>query len=104
MGIFQRQDSFSQNNLVGDNYLPFTNLFDKGYRSHLAAWCCGRQLTLQPDYTKINMWFRGIQALQSTSIATDRSSNNHAVNVCKLSGILKRGLRRACNWVRLNDV
>eukprot|EP00957_Ditylum_brightwellii_P033215 2516550-Ditylum_brightwellii.AAC.1 len=50
------------------------------------------------------MQFRGIQTLQSASIVTDRSGNEHAVNICKLSGILKRGLTRAGDWGRLNDV
>jgi hypothetical protein len=103
-GIFQRQDMFSRNDTVESKHIPFTNIFDKGYRSRLAAWRCGRQLTLQPDYAKSDMRFRGIQTLQSASIATDRSGNECAVNVCKLSGILKRGLTSAGDWTRMNDV
>eukprot|EP00957_Ditylum_brightwellii_P077055 5855457-Ditylum_brightwellii.AAC.1 len=62
-GICQRQDSFSRNDLVNNQHLPFTNIFDKGYRSYLAAWHCRRQLMLQPDYTKSDMQFRGIHTL-----------------------------------------
>eukprot|EP00957_Ditylum_brightwellii_P191651 14591117-Ditylum_brightwellii.AAC.1 len=89
--------------LVNNQHLPFTNIFNKGYRSHLAACHCRRQLMLQPDYAKSNMRFRGIQTLQSVSIATDRSGNERAVNVCKLSGPLKRGLEKAGDWQRLNE-
>eukprot|EP00957_Ditylum_brightwellii_P155077 11804807-Ditylum_brightwellii.AAC.1 len=94
-GIFQQQEIFSRNDTVESKHIPFINIFDKGYRSCLAAWHCNRQLTLQPDYAKSNVQFRGIQTLQSASIATDRSGNEHAVNVYKLYGILKRGLIRA---------
>eukprot|EP00957_Ditylum_brightwellii_P210536 15365083-Ditylum_brightwellii.AAC.1 len=63
-----------------------------GYRSRLAAWRCGRQLTLQPDYAKSNMMFRGLQTIKSASVATDHSGNKPIMNLCKLLGVLKRGL------------
>ena len=37
-GIFKIQREFSEKDLVNAERLPFTNIFDKGYRNRLAAW------------------------------------------------------------------
>eukprot|EP00957_Ditylum_brightwellii_P105502 8042773-Ditylum_brightwellii.AAC.1 len=60
--------------------IPLLNIFNKGYRSCLAAWQSGRQLTMQPDYAKSNEKFCGIQMIKSASVATDCSGNKCAVN------------------------
>eukprot|EP00957_Ditylum_brightwellii_P204696 15340433-Ditylum_brightwellii.AAC.1 len=51
-GIFERQHEFCNNDLIEGEYLPFLNGLDKGYHTYLAAWQCGRQLTMQPNFAK----------------------------------------------------
>ena len=103
-GIFREQNEFSRKDLIDGEHLPYTNIFDKGYRSRLAAWRCGRQLTIQPDYAKSDRKFRAKETIQSASIATDRSANERAVRLCKRSGYLKRGLKTNGNLIRLDNV
>ena len=101
--IFGEQNNFSSNDLIAGNHLPFTNIFDKGYRSRLAAWRSGRQLTLQPDYARSDRKFHAKETIQSASIATDRSANERAVKICKMSSFLKRGLKNNGDPVRLDN-
>ena len=68
------------------------NVFDKGYRIRLAAWRNGHQLTLQPDFAKSDRKFRRKETLSSAQVAADRSGNERAVRLSKISGYLKRGL------------
>jgi len=41
--------------------------------------------------------------IASAAVATDRGGNEHAVRVCKESGVLKRGLYKAANMETLCD-
>ena len=102
-GIFKEQDDFSQSDIVEGHHIPFTNIFDKGYRSRLAAWRSGRQLTIQPNYAKSDQKFKAKETIQSASVATDRSANERAVKLSKRSGFLKHGLKNNGNPVRLDD-
>eukprot|EP00957_Ditylum_brightwellii_P043245 3277386-Ditylum_brightwellii.AAC.1 len=72
-GIFERQHEFCNNDLIRGEYSPFLNGLDKGYLTCLAAWQCGRQLIMQPNFAKSNRKFTGVQTIQSASVATDHS-------------------------------
>ena len=50
--IFEIQKAFCELDRVNGNVVPFTNVFDKGYRNRLQAWLVGNQLTLQPVFAK----------------------------------------------------
>jgi hypothetical protein len=58
----------------------------------LAAWRNGHQLTLQPDFAKSDRKFQRKETLSSAQVAADRSGNERAVRLSKMSGYLKRGL------------
>lgn len=76
--IFPIQKAFCELDLVGANVVPFTNVFDKGYRNRLqACWLAGNQLTLQPVFAKSDEKFRRNDTLSSAVIEADRSSNEH---------------------------
>ena len=59
-GIFELQQEFGENDLIGEEkkYIPFTNIFDKGYRNRLVAFLAGKQLTMQPIFAKSDRKFR----------------------------------------------
>ena len=104
-GIFQMQKAFAEEDPVGPDgsVLPFTNIFDKGYRNRLAAWETGQQLTLQPEFAKSDQKFGRNKMLTSAKIASDRAANERAVSVMKISGYVNRGLHRRQAFVRLAD-
>ena len=96
-GIFEMQQKFSEQkfseqDLVNEILIPFLNIFDKGYQNRLAAWRAGNQLTAQPVFAKSNQKFRRKDTLSSAAIASDRSSNERAVRITKLSSYLHNGL------------
>jgi hypothetical protein len=84
------QKEFAENDKSSNE--PFTNILDRGFRCNVAAWRMGGQYILQPTFAKSDRQFTTNQLLSSAAIATDRGGNERAVNVCKRSGLLKRGL------------
>lgn len=90
--IFEIQKAFCELDRVNGNVVPFTNVFDKGYRNRLQAWLVGNQLTLQPVFAKSDEKFRRNDTLSSAVIAADRSSNERAVRLSKMSTYISRGL------------
>jgi hypothetical protein len=97
-GYLKRQEAFANHDLVeleagsGEyRVLPFTNVYDKGYRAKAVAWKAGRQHVLQPDWAESDKHFSRGQTLRSASIATDRAGNERGVNVCKRSWFVSRG-------------
>ena len=97
-GYLNRQNNFAKSDLVelevgSDMFevLPFTNVYDKGYRAKAVAWKCGRQHVIQPDWAESDKHFSRSQTLRSASIATDRSGNERGVKVCKRSWFIMRG-------------
>ena len=90
-GIFEKQREFVEIN-DDENKVPFTNIFDKGYRNRLAAWQAGHQLTLQPSFAKSDSRFRRRETLSSAIVAADRSGNERAVRITKMAGYIGRGL------------
>ena len=104
-GIFKMQEEFAKTDPVGPDgeNLPFTNIFDKGYRNRLAAWQSGHQLTLQPEFAKSDQKFGRNSTLTSARIASDRAANERAVRLTKMSGYVKSGLSERQSFVRLAD-
>ena len=90
-GILKLQDEFSKKDNSLRN-LPFLNIMDKGYRILLAAWRAGKQLLLQPFYAKSDRKFNTNEVLVSSTVASDRSGNERAVNVAKRARMLRDSL------------
>ena len=103
-GMFDQQDKFSSHDLVGGKKIPFTNIFDKGYRVMLAAWQAGKQLIQQPTFATSDQKFTANETIRSASIATDRSGNERGVNVQKRSGFIKRGIKPSSCLKTMDDV
>ena len=102
--IFERQEQFAQNDLVEGEIIPFTAVLDKGYRVNLPAWRAGKQQIHQPIFAKSDRKFRGRETIKSADIATDRSGNERAVNRCKESGFIKRGIPKNGSPKLMDDV
>jgi hypothetical protein len=83
-GILEAQHIFQDE----DGGMPFTNVLDHGYRLTRAAWCNG-QFILQPTFAMSDARFTTTGVLHSASIAADRSGNEHAVHVSKMSSFMK---------------
>jgi len=104
-GILEYQKQFALNDLSDEhnNVIAFLNALDKGYRSTVAAWRSGCQLTLQPDFVKPDRQFKAIETISSAAVATDRSANERAVRLSKQSKRLKSGLETNSSYDRLAD-
>jgi hypothetical protein len=111
-GYLKRQEAFANHDLVeleaGSGIyevLPFTNIYDKGYRAKAVAWKTGRQHVLQPDedWAESDKQFKRSQTLRSASIATDRAGNERGVNVCKRSWFVSRGFTPNMNPTLINN-
>lgn len=77
--------------------VPFTNIYDKGYRAKMVAWRAGEQRVLQPVWADSDHRFTRDDTLLTASVATDRGANERAVNVCKRSWFVSRGyMRNSC--------
>ena len=86
-----------------DGGIPFLNILDRGYRSTRAAWA-KKQLILQPTFAQSDQKFSDVDVLRSASVAADRSGNERAVRVTKMSSYVKRGTTQHKDIVRLCDV
>ena len=102
--IFKEQEEFAKVDLIDGKVLPFCNIVDKGYRINLPAWRAGRQMVIQPMFSRSDRKFTGKETILSGSVASDRSGNERAVNRAKLSNVLKRGLQKAGCPRRINDI
>ena len=98
-GIFQEQAAF----MAEDGGDAFINEVDRGFRSCLAAWKSG-QFILQPNFMNSDGKFTTGEVLRSASIAADRSGNERAVRVTKMSAYVKRGTTAHNDIERLADV
>jgi len=103
-GYLEAQEEFQKDDLVCGQIIPFLNLLDRGYRGKMAAWQTGRQQALQPPSSKSDQRFAGRQTLYAACIAHDRSGNERAVNICKRSGLMKRGFSQEMSATRFNYV
>ena len=98
-GIFEEQAAF----MAEDGGDAFINEVDRGFRSCLAAWKSG-QFILQPNFMNSDGKFSTGEVLRSASIAADRSGNERAVRVTKMSAYVKRGTTAHNDVERLADV
>jgi hypothetical protein len=58
---------------------------------------------LQPTFGRSDQHFTTEDILTSAAIAKDRARNERAINVCKQSGVIKRGLLRNGSPEELDD-
>lgn len=103
-GYLQDQAVFQRHDLVDGAVVPWTNVFDKGYRARAACLRAEGQLTSQPEYAKSDQRFKGSETMYSASIASDRGSNERGVNVSKRSGMIKRGFQANMDAKLFQDV
>jgi len=109
-GYLERQRLFAEKDFVeiiegsgNCEVLPFTNVYDKGYRAKMVAWKCGKQLVLQPEWAESDKHFSRKQTMLSASVATDRAGNERGVNVSKRSWFVERGLTPNMSPQLIND-
>lgn len=91
-GIFKKQEEYATVDVVDGHFVPFQNMFDKGYCVNLMAWTQGRQEVEQPVFAQCDHNFTGLDTLKSASISTACSGNERAVKMTKISGLLTKGL------------
>ena len=103
-GILEMQQKFAEMDLVAGLVIAFLLIVDKGYRIIQAAWRAGRQEVVQPTFARSDEMFTDMETLISGSVAVDRSGNERAVRLVKLSGFLRRGLHQKGSPTRLNDM
>lgn len=100
LAVKRRSDEhFQQSDEVNGEVVPFTNIYDKGYRAKHAAWKHGKQRVMQPDFAKSDEQFSGSNTLYSACVATDRGGNERGVNVSKCAGFISRGFTQT--WMCL---
>ena len=97
-GYLEEQNSFAQNDLVMNEIVPFTNIYDKGYRAKMVAWRVGKQMVMQPDWAESDRRFG-----RNQSYAPHRGGNERAVNVCKRAWFISRGFQQNQSAKQLND-
>ena len=102
--ILSRQENFAKIDLVDENNIPFTLILDKGYRVIRIVWQHGRQECLQPSFASSDRTFSSAETLLSSCVAADCSGNKRAVKRCKMSGMLKRGLKPGGCPKRLDNI
>jgi len=89
--------------LVDEAVLPFTNIYDKGYRAKMIAWKTGKQRVLQPVWAESDRRFGMNDTLLSAVVATDCSGNERAVLVSKRSWFISRGFMQNMSPTQMND-
>ena len=101
-GHVDEQEEFQKINIVYGSIIPFLNICDKGRREKMAAWQHGKQQAIRPDWTVSDRRFDRIETIGSTSVTSDRGSNERFVNVSKREGYVSRGLEPNMDPVRMN--
>jgi hypothetical protein len=104
---FQNKDKVLIRSVNGEGekhqVVPFTNIYDKGYRAKLVAWRAGKQRVLQPVWANSDRRFERDETLLTASVATDRGGNERAVNVSKRAWYVSRGFQQNSCPKQLND-
>ena len=99
----QLQQEFALNDLVNGQVLPFTNIYDKGYRAKMIAWKTGKQRVIQPVWASSDRRFGRNETLLTVVVATDRSGNERAVNVSKRAWFISRGFHQKQLSKQMNE-
>ena len=89
LGIMRNleQMDFADKDVTDGIVTPFCNETDKGYSCTEVTYCFGKQLTIQPNFSKADNNFSTNGMLISSAIATDRSANERAMILSNQSGI-----------------
>lgn len=103
-GLLKKQQKFAEADLVNGEYIPFTNILDKGYRIIRLAWEAGKQECIQPVFAQSDRQFSTDETLISATVAADRSGNERAVRYAKVSGFIQRGLKPNACPARFSDI
>ena len=72
-------------------------------RAKKVAWRTGKQHFIQPEWAESEKKFGRKTTMLSVSVATDRSGNERAVNVCKRAWFISRGFQQRMTGERMND-
>ena len=106
-GYLEQQEEYARKDLVEINgnpmVIPFTNIYDKGYRAKMVAWRVGEQEVLQPEWAESDKRFGRKKTLRTASVASDRGGNERAVNVSKRAWYISRGFQPNSCPKQLND-
>ncbi len=108
-GYLNRQQDFADQDLIdvegagSCTVVPFTNIYDKGYRAKMIAWKTGKQHVRQPIWAESDKRFGRKETLLSADVATDRAGNERGVNVCKRAWYISRGFTPNMSPKRMND-
>jgi len=102
-GYLEQQQQYQNEDLVNGKIIPWTNVYDKGYRAKLVAWRAGEQKVLQPVWAESDRRFGRDDTLLTAAVAHDRGANERAVNVCKRSWLVSRGFQPNGSANELND-
>ena len=103
-GILDKQELFLNKNDGESSNEKWYNILDKGYKVGAEAWQHDEQLILQPSFAKSEIKFNTFQTIRSGAVAADRSANERAVHVCKISNFLSDGLNENACHKRWCDV
>ena len=108
-GYLKDQENFQNIDLVQVSkdgsweVVPFTNVYDKGYRAKLVCWRAGKQRTHQPVWRESDRRFNRNETLLTATVASDRGGNERSVNVCKRSWYVSNGLKQNSCPKQLNN-
>ena len=102
-GYLKRQEDLANNDQANEAVLPFTNIYDKGYRVKMVAWKTSKQHVLQPVWAETNRQFGWNQRLLSALVATDHVGNDRAGNVCKRARFVSRGCIKNMSPKQINN-
>ena len=106
-GYLEDQDKFAHGDMIDINgnptFIPYTNIYDKGYRAKMVAWRAGEQQVLQPEWAESDKRFGRRKTLRTASVASDRGGNERAVNVCKRAWYISRGFQPNSSPKQMND-
>jgi hypothetical protein len=91
--ILSLQQKFSEED--PSSSIPFTNIFDKGYRLTLKCMETGGQLVWQPMFARSDQRYGSSGVNLSAVVASTRSGNERAVKMMKHLWFLKRGYTNA---------
>jgi hypothetical protein len=104
-GIFEQQFSFVTKRDQTTNHVPWLNMFDRGYRNiGDFARSQGKQLVVQPTFSRAEERFKRYNTLRSAAIAAVRAGNERYVRYAKQSKFIKSGLKPNESCVRVCDI
>jgi DDE superfamily endonuclease len=101
--ILEKQQTYLQQTYSGDKLITWMIICDKGFRISTSAIKIGGQIVIQPSFSKGEEKFTDQETLRGALIAADRSGNERAVRLMKLSNFIKHGLLPNESTVRLSD-